>query len=189
MSETRNLEKVHNALGEALMKIFIAGVVATLIVFPLGYWLYLKLGYADLRSTVPPSWLESLAATNALNASVARHAPPQHNPVAPTEANLLDGARLYRDKCADCHGRPDNPVSDYRASFNPQAPQFMHARPTLPDNQTFYLIKYGVRLSAMPAWGKIMADSEIWQVVTFLNHLENLPPSVRQEINQPAGSP
>jgi len=170
------------------MKNFVAGIVATLIVVTLCGWLYLKLGYADLRSNVPPSWLETQLATNALNASAARHAPLQHNPVPPTEANLLDGARLYRDKCADCHGRPDNPVSDYGTSFNPQAPQLMQAQPGLPENQDFYLIKYGVRRSAMPAWGKIMADSEIWQVVTFLNHLENLPPSVRQELHRPAGS-
>ena len=170
------------------MKNFVAGIVATLILFTFGGWLYFGLGYADLRANLSPSWLESELATRAVNASAARHAPPQVNPIAPTEANLLDGARLYRDKCADCHGRPDNPVSDYGASFNPPAPQFMHAHSRLPENQVFYLIKNGVRRSAMPAWGKIMADSEIWQVVSFLHHLDDLPPSVQQELHLPAGS-
>lgn len=170
------------------MRNFVAGIVATLIVFTFGGWLYLRLGYADLRASVPPSWYESQLATTALNASAAHHAPAQANPIAPTEANLLDGARLYRDKCADCHGRPDNPESDYGTSFNPRAPQFMQARPRLPANQAFYLVKYGVRRSAMPASGNIMADSEIWQVVTFLNHLDTLPPSVQQELHRPAGS-
>ena len=170
------------------MKNFVAGIVATLIVLTFGGWLYLRLGYADLRANLPQSRLESQLATTALDASTARHAPPQPNPIAPTEANLLDGARLYRDKCADCHGRPDNPLSDCGASFNPPAPQFIEAHPRLPENQNFYLIKNGVRRSAMPAWGNIMADSEIWQVVTFLNHLDNLPPSVQQELHQPAGS-
>jgi thiosulfate dehydrogenase len=170
------------------MRNFVGGIVATLIVFTFGGWLYLRLGYADLRANLPPSWLESELATAALDASAARHAPPQQNPIPPTEANLLDGARLYRDKCADCHGRPDNPSSDYGASFNPPATQFMQTRLRLPENQDFYLIKYGVRRSAMPDWGNIMADSEIWQVVTFLHHLDDLPPSVRQELHRPAGS-
>ena len=173
---------------EAKVKNFVAGIVVTLIVFTFGGWLYLRLGYADLRANLPPSWLESMLATDAVNASAARHAPSQPNPLAPTEANLLDGARLYRDKCADCHGRPDNPVSDYGASFNPRAPQFMQAYRRLPENQDFYIIKNGVRRSAMPAWGNIMADSEIWQVVTLLHHLDNLPPSVQQELHRPAGS-
>jgi mono/diheme cytochrome c family protein len=170
------------------MKHFVAGIAATLIVLTVGCWLYLKLGYADLRANLPQSWLESQLAIAALTASIARHAPLQQNPIAPTEANLLDGARLYRDKCADCHGRPDNPVSDYGASFNPRAPQFMRINRHLPENQVFYLIKYGVRRSAMPAWGNIMADSEIWQVVSFLDHLDNLPASIQQELHRPAGS-
>jgi hypothetical protein len=66
------------------MKNFVAGIVATLIVFTFGGWLYLRLGYADLRANLPPSWLESQLATTALNASVARHTPPQQNPIAPT---------------------------------------------------------------------------------------------------------
>jgi thiosulfate dehydrogenase len=170
------------------MRTFVAGIVATLIVLIFGGWLYLRLGYADLRATLPTSWLESQLGATALNASVARHAPTQQNPIAPTDANLLDGARLYRDKCADCHGRPDNPVSDYGASFSPPPPQFMQARPRLRENQDFYVIKYGVRRSAMPAWGNIMVDSEIWQVVTFLNHLDNLSPSIQEELHRPAGS-
>lgn len=170
------------------MKNLVSGIVATLIVFTFGGWLYLRLGYANLRADLPQPWLESQLATTALTASVARHAPLQQNPIAPTEANLLDGARLYRDKCADCHGRPDNPDSDYGASFYPRAPQFMQARTHLPENQDFYLVKNGVRRSAMPAWRNIMADSEIWQVVTFLNHLDDLPPSVQQELHRPAGS-
>ena len=170
------------------MKNFARGILAMVVVLALGGWLYLRLGYADLRARPEPSWLDSYLTATAIGASAARHAPPQQNPIPPTEANLLDGARLYRDKCADCHGRPDNPVSDYGGSFKPRALQFMKSSPRLPENQAFYVIKYGVRWSAMPAWGTIMADSEIWQVVTFLSHLENLPPSVTQELHRPAGS-
>ena len=96
------------------------------------------------------------------------------------------GARLYRDKCADCHGRPDNPDSDYGKSFYPPAPQFMKAHPHLSDSQNFYIIRCGVRRTAMPAWGKIMVDGEIWQVVAFLDHLDSLPPAVGQELHRPA---
>lgn len=171
------------------MRNFVSGILATLIVLSLGGWLYLRFGYANLRANAKPSQLESRLIATSLDASVARHASEQKNPIQPTEANLQDGARLYRDKCADCHGRPDNPSSDYGASFYPSAPQFMKERPHLTENGSFYIIKNGVRWTAMPAWGNIMADSEIWQVVGFLNRLDNLPPSVEQELHKPAGSP
>ena len=170
------------------MKNFVRGILVTLVALVVGGWLYLRLGYVDMRAKPEPSRLESELAATALDASAGRSAPRQQNPIPPTESNLLDGARLYRDKCADCHGRPDNPMSDYGRSFNPRAPQFMMQQPRKPDNQTFFIIKYGVRWSAMPAWGNIMADSEIWQVVIFLNRIGNLPPSAQQELHAPAGS-
>jgi mono/diheme cytochrome c family protein len=174
------------ASEETTMKNFVQGAVFAIIVLSLGGWLYLRLGFADLRAKALPSWFESEISLTALHASAARHAPAGNDPIQATEGNLLNGARLYRDKCADCHGRPDNPLSDYGASFYPPAPQFMKVHPRLPDSVTFYIIKNGVRRSAMPAWGNIMADSEIWEVVLFLSHLDDLPPAVGRELHRPA---
>jgi mono/diheme cytochrome c family protein len=171
---------------ETTMKNFVQGIVFALIALSFGGWLYLRLGLADLRADVLPSWFESEISLTALHASVARHAPARNNPIPATEANLLNGARLYRDKCADCHGRPDNPLSDYGASFYPPAPQFLKVHPRLSDRENFYIIKNGVRRTAMPAWGNIMADSEIWEVVLFLGHLDDLPPAINQELHRPA---
>lgn len=170
------------------MSNFVWGILLTLAVVAFGGWLYVRLGYTNLRANAAPSLLESAVLDTALDASAARHAAEQRNPIPPTEANLLDGARLYRDKCADCHGRPDNPVSVYGTSFYPPAPQFVKERPRLTESQDFYVIKYGVRWAGMPAWGNIMVDSEIWQVIAFLGHLDNLSPAVVQELHRPAGS-
>jgi mono/diheme cytochrome c family protein len=170
------------------MRNFVAGILVTLVVLPVGLWCFLRLGYADMRASAQPSWLETRLAITALQSSTARHARGQQNPIPASDTNLFDGARLYRDKCADCHGRPDNPQSDYGRSFSPPAPQFMNAPPHLPQNQEFYIVKYGVRRTAMPAWGGIMAESEMWQVVTVLDRLQNLPTSVQEELHRPAGT-
>ena len=166
------------------MRGFLLGIIATLLVMPLAGWLYLRLGYANLRADAGPSEFESTLAVTALEASASRHAPKPNGSIQPTEANLVDGAKLYRDKCADCHGRPDNPDSDYGRSFYPRAPQFVKAPPRMTDQEKSFIIKHGVRWTAMPAWGNIMADSEIAQVVTFLNHIGNLPPSIQQELHR-----
>lgn len=165
---------------------FVRGILFAVVALAFGSWLFFRFGFADLRANLPPSWLESEMMSVAVRASAARHAAREANPIQATDTNLLHGARLYRDKCADCHGRPDNPTSDYGADFYPPAPQFMRVGTHLSDSQTFYIIKYGVRRSAMPAWGNIMADSEIWQVVAVLDHLHNLPPPVSQELHKPA---
>ena len=38
------------------MRNFVQGILATLVVLALGGWLYLRLGYADLRANAEPSW-------------------------------------------------------------------------------------------------------------------------------------
>ena len=170
------------------MRNFLLGALAGIIALAALGWLCLRLGVSDLRADARPSWFEARLAVMALDASVARHAPLKLNPLPPSDANLMAGAILYRDKCADCHGRPDNPDSDYGRSFYPRVPQFMKEPPDMEENQDFFIIKHGVRWTAMPAWGQVMADSEIWQVVTFLTHLQHLPPAVQLELRKPAGS-
>ena len=164
---------------------FIRGIIVGAIVVAAGIYGYARLGLFDLRADQEPSaWEERLAGT-AMDESTERHAPQQKNPLPATAENLLAGARLYRDKCSDCHGSPVNPNSDYGRSFYPRVPQFMKQAPDMPDHENFYLIKHGVRWTAMPAWGKIMTDSEVWQVVLVLNHFEKLPPEVLEELKKP----
>jgi len=163
---------------------FIRGIIVGAIALALAAYGYARLGYIDLRADQNPSAWEERIAGQAIDESTGRHAPEQKDPLAPTAENLLAGARLYRDKCSDCHGSPVNPTSDYGMSFYPRVPQFMKQAPDMPGHENFYIIKHGVRWTAMPAWGNIMTDSEIWQVVLVLNQFEKLPPEVREEIRK-----
>ena len=170
------------------MRNFIRGVVVGAIILTTALYADVHYGFINLRADQKPSDLEQNLLGSALDKSTGRHAPQRKNPLQPTQENLLAGARLYRDKCSDCHGSPVNPNSDYGLSFNPRVPQFMHRAPDMPDHENFYIIKHGVRWTAMPAWGQIMTDSEIWQVVTLLNHFEKLPAEVNEELRKPVAA-
>jgi hypothetical protein len=37
----------------------------------------------------------------------------------------------------------------------------------------------------MPAWGSMLSDEEIWQLVSLLKNLQDLPPSVEAEWQAP----
>jgi mono/diheme cytochrome c family protein len=164
---------------------FVLGVVVTLAVLAGGAYLYCEQGLADLRADAGPGFLDEWL-NSAMDNSVKRHAPEAESPVPASEANLLAGARLYVDKCASCHGSPVNPNSDLGKAFHPSAPQFFgDDPPDMPANQSFYIVKHGIRMTGMPAWGFVMTDSEIWQVVGVLGQIKNLPASVQQELRKP----
>ena len=164
---------------------FIRGMIVGAIALAAAVYGYARFGFLDLRADQNPSALEERVASSAMDESIERHSPPLKDPLQPTVESLLAGARLYRDKCSDCHGSPVNPTSDYGMSFYPRVPQFMKQAPDMPDRENFYIIKHGVRWTAMPAWGNIMTDSEIWQVVTLLSRFEKLPPEVTNELEKP----
>ena len=140
------------------------------------------LGVLPVQADVAPSRLETTLLGSALHASVARRAANGGHPIPASEDNLAAGAKLYRQMCARCHGLSMEPDDTYGRSFYPPAPHLAHSRSPYTDPEMFWIIKHGIRNTAMPAWGNLLSDDEIWQVVTLLREFNSLPDSVTLEL-------
>ena len=46
----------------------------------------------------------------------------------------------------------------------------MSRTPDDPDGNLFYVIKYGVRYTAMPGWDGVLSDDDIWKTVLFIKN-------------------
>ncbi|MGC0772714.1 MAG: c-type cytochrome [Candidatus Acidiferrum sp.] len=165
------------------MKGFVFGILTMILILALGL-LFALMGFVNMRADNPPSTIETAVAGRAMDASIARAAPKQTNPITPDEANLAAGARLYRDHCTLCHGDPAHPKSVLAGSLNPPAPQFMDDKPDMPENNNFYILQHGVRWTAMPGWKNVLSEQQIWQLVTFLSHMHDLPPPAKQVFSE-----
>ena len=165
---------------------FIGGIIFTVLIIVIGGYIVLKFGMVNTAADQTPSRLERRMAGTALDASVEKRAADLKNPLEATDVNILEGMRLYVQNCAGCHGSPKEPDAVFGSAFNPHVPQFMKQAPDMPDNENFYITKHGVRLTGMPAWGKLYDDDKLWKVTTFLSHMEKLPPAVDQEWKNPA---
>jgi thiosulfate dehydrogenase len=161
------------------MKAFLVGIVAIALALAVGLTLVLR-GFIGMRADNPPSRIEAMIAGHAMDASVARAAPKIANPVTVDEGNLVAGARLYREHCTLCHGDPAHPKAALADSLNPPAPQFMKDMADMPENQNFYILQHGIRWTAMPGWKSLLSEQQIWQLVTFLSHMNDLPPAVKR---------
>jgi mono/diheme cytochrome c family protein len=97
--------------------------------------------------------------------------------VAP--ANLEDprriasGAALYAEMCSGCHLAPGMKRTEISQGLYPQAPELSRGTALSPA-ESFWVIKHGVKLTAMPAWGRTHSDALIWDMVAFLNRLPSL---------------
>jgi len=153
------------------MRGFITGVIITLLVLCVGGYFYATTGHFDIRAVGnTPSDFERHAAMKSLDEWVDQHAPKQANPFQPTMDNIMDGSMTYDKHCASCHGSLKQPVSPLRTKFYPPVPQLMSRTPDDPDGNLFYVIKYGVRYTAMPGWDGVLSDDDIWKTVVFMKN-------------------
>ena len=85
------------------------------------------------------------------------------------------GAGLYSEMCQGCHLTPGGEKTEISQGLYPPAPELAKARGLSPAEQ-FWIIKHGVKLSAMPAWGKTHPDPLIWDMVAFVRRLPGMSP-------------
>lgn len=169
------------------MRGFWLGVLATVLVSAIGGLSFLGLGLMPVGADAQPGALETWLSGFAREAAIERAAPTRESPVAPTPENLAASALLYRDNCSGCHGTPDAKDNVFAASLYPPAPQFLGAtaRKHLHDSDgaVFVILRDGIRLTAMPTFAHMLKQEELWQLVTFLKHLDELPPAATSALS------
>lgn len=93
---------------------------------------------------------------------------------------ILKGAGQYAAMCTSCHLTPSMKDSELRSGMYPQPPNLSQTR--LDPQDAFWVIKHGIKMSAMPAWGASHDDATIWSMVAFLQKLPNMTPQQYKEI-------
>lgn len=161
------------------MKAFILGILVTIAAIIIAVIFVVETGRVDMRADQTPSSWERRLAGGAMDASVDRYAPKVTNPLQPTTQNLVAGAAVYLDHCALCHGDPAHPRSALGESLYPRAPQFMTDAADMGDSENYYITVHGIRWTGMPGWKNVLREQDIWQVVTFIGRMGNLPPEAK----------
>jgi mono/diheme cytochrome c family protein len=87
---------------------------------------------------------------------------------------ILKGAGQYAAMCTDCHLKPGMSDSEIRPGLYPQPPNLSQVR--VDPKDAFWVIKHGIKMSAMPAWGTSHDDDTIWSMVAFLQQLPEMTP-------------
>jgi len=112
--------------------------------------------------------------------SIAAHSRDVTVPNLQDPALVLKGAGQYAAMCTGCHLAPGMEDSEIRPGLYPQPPDLSKMR--IDPKTAFWVVKHGVKMSAMPAWGTSHDDPTIWSMVAFLQKLPDLTPAQYKEI-------
>lgn len=141
---------------------------------------FLYAGVYNIGADAPHSKLVYATLDKFRERAIKHHA---RNIVIPADFNdpkrLATGAGLYTEMCTGCHLGPGVEKSEMSQGLYPQAPELARANSHSPA-EMFWIIKHGVKLSAMPAWGKSHNDELIWDMVAFVRALPKMSPQQYQ---------
>jgi len=165
---------------------FIFGVIIGLLIIPVAIYFYFRFGYAPVSTASSPIPFERKLAHMGLDARIEKEA-PKTPPFQATEADLQNGAHLYRDHCAMCHGGWGTPKTATAKGMYPSPPQLLKGTGVTDDaaGETYWKVANGIRLTGMPAYKNSLSDKEMWQVSLLLAGADKLPADVLTILQQP----
>jgi mono/diheme cytochrome c family protein len=160
------------------------GLTAAAVVAGVGI---LYSGVVDVGATQPHHALTRWLLHTGMKESVRHHAegiavPPLYDPQM-----VMEGFRHYREMCVGCHLAPGVKDSEIRQGLMPRPPRLQLAAERWKPAELFWIVKHGVRMTAMPAWGVTHSDDKIWAIVAFLEKLPGMTASRYQEMDKEAG--
>jgi mono/diheme cytochrome c family protein len=163
----------------------------------LGGVAFIYSGAYDAGADQPHGGLVFFLAQTARERSIAVRSKDIKVPNLADPKAIAAGASEYAEMCTGCHLAPGMEDNEMRPGLYPYPPNLAdHPRADKRDRlavnataaRQFWIVKHGIKMSAMPAWGKTHDDPTIWAIVAFLQELPTLTPEQYREMTRESES-
>ncbi len=132
-------------------------------------------GWMNVSAIAPPSGFEAWFFGGIADHSVEAHAKPIAAIDHDDPALLKIGLAHYNEMCVACHAAPDLEPSEIERGLNPPPPHlWTDDSQSLTDSQLYWIVKNGVRMTGMPAFGPTHDEKELRAIVAFVRRLPKL---------------
>ena len=125
------------------------------------------------QHTAPVFWTLYAAMRQSVRHHAADITPPPLD-----DAKLVErGRALYDDHCRQCHGAPGVAPEPFALGLTPTPLNLANMAREWPVRDLFWVVKNGIKMSAMPAWEFRLSEPDMWAVIAYLQVLPVEPPS------------
>ena len=167
----------------------LAVIGALAIVFAIGAAVYFFGGFYSVAATeeiAPVAWV----LVHVRQASIDRHAAEGPPMSLDDPALVRAGAHAFVTRsCMNCHGAPGVKWAKFTEGMQPYPPDLKEIVNDREPRQLFWVIKNGIKMTAMPSFGAIgVPDQEIWSIVAFLKKLPTVSEEDFKTWSAPAGA-
>jgi mono/diheme cytochrome c family protein len=150
------------------MRALLAAFLVLLIIVVL----WIISGTYNVAAVEPHSDVMNWLLATVRDRSVVNHSQEIHPPSLQDPALVQAGLQGYHAMCFTCHAAPGHEASEIGQGLNPKPPK-LEARRTQArsDAELYWIIKNGLRMTGMPAFGPTHDEKTLWSLVAFLRQL------------------
>lgn len=145
---------------------FIYALVFWIVVAIVAFFAFAFSGIYQVGADVPHWGITRAAIGMVREHAVERRIADIKPPPLDDPALIKLGAQHYSEMCTGCHLAPGMGSSELRDGLYPKPPNLTRFAPD--PAEAFWIIKHGLKMTAMPAWGLTHDDHEIWAMVAYL---------------------
>jgi mono/diheme cytochrome c family protein len=87
---------------------------------------------------------------------------------------VAEGLSEYDEHCVACHGGPATARAAWASAMTPTPPYLLDAVRHWSPAELYFIVRNGVKMTAMPAWGEVETDQHIWSMVAFLEAMPRM---------------
>jgi thiosulfate dehydrogenase len=166
-----------------MLKGIIVGVLLGFLLVGSGVYYYFSSGHAPVATKSPEMPFEHRLAHIAQHAYLDKM-PHLPSPVPEDEKNFIEGAKVYKEHCAMCHGLPGEPKTAVADGMFPPPPQLFRGTGVTDDEawETFWKVSGGIRMTGMPAFSEHLGETKMWQVSVLLKNADKISAAVKAEL-------
>lgn len=145
---------------------FIGALIFWIVIAIIAYFVVAFTGAYQVGADVPHWSITRQAIGFLRDHTTERRAADIKPPPLDDPAMVKLGAEHYAEMCTGCHLAPGMGHSELRDGLYPQPPNLTRFAPN--PAEAFWIIKHGLKMTAMPAWGATHDDHTIWAMVAYL---------------------
>jgi mono/diheme cytochrome c family protein len=164
------------------MKKTIVTVVGTIIILIAAFIIYIYSGGYNVSQLSPHSAIAKWAINTAKEKSINKQIRNVKVPPMNDTSMLIEGFTHYNEMCSTCHGGPGVSPDELAKGLYPSPPEFYKSHDMPEPAEAFWVIKNGIKLTAMPGFGPTHDDQKIWSITDFLlNKMNKMSPGEYQD--------
>ena len=161
--------------GRGFLGGFVLGVAGALLVLLIVGLTIVYTGSYNVAATAGHTAFVRWAFETTMHNSVESRAEERDAP-EPAAISLAAGGAEYKAMCQHCHGGPGVEPAEWATGILPKPPDLTHAATKWQPHEIFWIVKHGIKMTGMPAFGPTHDDAALWNVAAFVNELPAMTP-------------